>query len=850
MSRRIFVSAAAVVVLTGTIVTGATAAPPEVSDHLRGFSIIPPGQDGAAPFGGHVHDQLEMYASLIDDDDVQDDELLDYFHSFQFGPGAVIEREYSPAAGVTIYRDDFGIPHVYGDTDEMLAFGLGYATAEDRMWHMDILRHAARGRLSEVLGPDLLNFDKNNRRTGYSKKEVTALYEGADEEYGANGELMRTMLDGYSNGVNARIAELRADPAMIPLEYTVRDVELEDWKPQDTVALAIFQLRDFGGGGGQEVLNAGNLQAIQAKLGDPEGKAVFDDLLFRNDRDAYTSIPVDEGEFPTPPTGAADEDAIAIPDNAGKLATRMARASRSTALIARGLRLSAPASNFLAVAPEKSASGNSLQWGGPQVGYSVPQFFMEIDAHSPTFDFRGPALPGASLLVPLGRGIDYAWSLTTGFSDLVDERVEKLCNPNGAVKKKSPYYRFKGKCVKMTKRTEKIKVKDDGAPDGFRTRKLKVYRTTHGPVMGRGTVNGKPIAITRQYSYWKKELGFIDSITRIASNQMDSVEEFSDALSTARMSFNAIYADADGIAYFHVGNYPIRAQGTDPHLPTWGTGQWEWDGFLPWDENPHVVHPDQGWIVNWNNKPSLSWDDSDHSGWGQVQRVSLLDDGIRQVFQEGDQLATLAELVNVVKTAATQDPRALELAPELIAATTAEGATETAALDAFNDWVANGAHRWDRDRDDNQDFSTAVALADTWYEHLVRQVFDDDLGGLYDEIDIPLTDDPRDNNGSSYFYDYSNYLVALFRGDPSNLMDTDFCDQRDTDFTETCEQQIQQAFDAAVAELEAAQGADAAAWTWPADYIEFDVVGRQAADDIPWQNRGTYNHLVEITGSR
>jgi acyl-homoserine lactone acylase PvdQ len=834
-------------VLSGVIVTEATAAPPDVADHLQAYSIIPPGQDGSRLFGGHVHDQLGMYASLIDDDDVQDDELLDYFHSFQFGPGAVVEREYSPTAGVTIYRDDFGIPHVYGDTDELLAFGLGYATAEDRLWHMDILRHAAEGRLSEVLGPDLVNFDKNVRRTGYSKKEITSFYENADEDF-ANGALLQTMLRGYSDGVNARIAEVRADESLLPIEFTAQGVELIDWEPEDTIALAIFQLRDFGGGGGEETINAADLQAIQEKLGASEGKQVFDDLYYRNDPDAYTSIPDDEGAFPSPDPGPVDPHAVAIPDNAAKIA---ARTERSTRQVARGLRLSSPSSNFIAVAPEKSATGNSIEWGGPQVGYSVPQFFMEVDAHSPTFDLRGPALPGASFLVPLGRGIDYAWSLTTGASDLVDERVEKLCNPDGGkVKKKTPHYKFNGDCLDMTSRTEKIKVQDDDHAGGFRTQKLKVYRTVHGPVMGWGTVNGKPVAVSRQYAYWKKEIGFIDAIALVGSNQMDSVEEFSDALSTAEMSFNAIYADADGIGYFHVGRYPIRAEGTDPHLPSWGTGKWEWQGFLPWEQNPHVIHPAQGWIVNWNNKPSTGWDNSDHAGWGQTQRVGLTRDALSRLFQDGDQLATLSEVVNVARTVATQDARALELAPLLLAATTAGAGAETEALSGFSDWIDAGAHRRDRDSDDYQDFGTAVALADTWYEHLAHRVFDDDIGGLYGSLNIPFSDDPRENNGSSYFFDLSNHLEALLRGDTSGLFVTNFCDDRDTDLDETCEQQIQQAFVEAVAEISAAQGPDATTWTWPADYIEFDEVGQQSADPIPWQNRGTYNHAVEVTGSR
>jgi acyl-homoserine lactone acylase PvdQ len=85
-----------------------------------------------------------MYADLIEDDAISDADLDVLFHDFQFGP-ATIEREYSPRAGVTVYRDGFGIPHVYGDTDNAAAYGLGYVTAEDRLWHMDVLRHAALG---------------------------------------------------------------------------------------------------------------------------------------------------------------------------------------------------------------------------------------------------------------------------------------------------------------------------------------------------------------------------------------------------------------------------------------------------------------------------------------------------------------------------------------------------------------------------------------------------------------------------------------------------------------------------------------------------------------------------------
>src|SRR5688572_16358015 len=160
------------------------AAPPAVDDHLRAFSIVPPGQEGnvtateliSSDYGPHYSDQLEMYASLIDDDDVTEEELSKYFHSMQFGPGADIEREYSPKEGVTVYRDGFGIPHVYTDTLDNASFALGYVSAEDRMFEMDAFRHAARGTLAEFIGAGTddanLKMDIETRKHGYTDAEV------------------------------------------------------------------------------------------------------------------------------------------------------------------------------------------------------------------------------------------------------------------------------------------------------------------------------------------------------------------------------------------------------------------------------------------------------------------------------------------------------------------------------------------------------------------------------------------------------------------------------------------------------------------------------------------------------
>src|SRR5687768_18037160 len=100
-------------------------------------------------------------------------------------------------------------------------------------------------------------------------------------------------------------------------------------------------------------------------------------------------------------------------------------------------------------------------WGAPQVGYANPAFFMDIDVHVPSANvhYRGPAVPAASVLIPLGRGADFAWTLTTGYSDAVDTKIEKLCNPEGGeVAKDAEHYMFKGKCRKMESRVETFEI--------------------------------------------------------------------------------------------------------------------------------------------------------------------------------------------------------------------------------------------------------------------------------------------------------------------------------------------------------------------------------------------------------
>ena len=840
---------------------------PKTPDHLRAFSIVAPGQEGNVTAedllmqdnGPHYDDQLEMYASLVDDDDVTEEELSKYFHSMQFGPGAEIESEYSPTDGVTVYRDTFGIPHIYADNLNTASFALGYVSAEDRMFEMDAFRHAARGTLAEFVGPGdndaNLKMDIDTRREGYTDAEVQKMYDALDDKFGAAGKTVQEGLKHYVDGVNAKIAEIRADPAQCDAAYQATGNACppapEDWEILDTLHLVVLQLRVFGETAGGELGQAAMYSHLKKALGKTLGPKVYNDLATQNDPNAATSIQPDEAQYPSQRLGRVNWRSVAIPDNAERVAQDQQKAARNRAEVLSSIGFpTGPMSNALLVAGTESTTGNPLQIGAPQVGHAVPAFFMDIDVHAPGVDFRGPAVPGASALVPLGRGADYAWSLTTGYSDAVDTRVELLCDPKGGkATTESNGYMFKGKCLEMSSREEVFVAKPtpvDPGPPREETRTF--YRTKHGPVFGRGTAKGKPVAFTKQRFFWKKE---IDSVPQFYkwNTQISDIEDFAAAAADFTMSFNAFYADSDDIGYFHVGYYPRRARGVHPSLPTWGTGRWEWQGRLPFAEQPQVINPEQGWVANWNNKPTKRWNNFDGLKFGSVHRVELLQDQMHRLL-DGDGKAILSDLVDVIRIAATQDARGRYLGPKMVKATQAALAggdvKDLEALEAVKEWVSTGAHRKNKDRDEVMDQSAALVLFDEWYKTLVHAIFDDEIGAAnYDLIPAPLTN-YNPSGGGGFWFDFSSYLENLFRKSSRAAYARNYCDDMTTRKAESCAQQIARSFSAALAKVRKDQGEDMSAWEKPAENIVFAEFGAGSVPPIPWQNRGTHNQIVEV----
>ncbi len=138
-------------------------------------------------------------------------------------------------------------------------------------------------------------------------------------------------------------------------------------------------------------------------------------------------------------------------------------------------------------------------------------------------------------------------------------------------------------------------------------------------------VGGRRVALASARTTRGRELRSATAVYALSTGRIRSPQQFVDAITRFELSFNGFYVDSKHIAYASAGRLPIRAPGVDPGLPTIGTGEYEWRGFLAPNAHPQAIDPPGGAIVNWNNKPAPGFAASDENwAYGSVQRVELL----------------------------------------------------------------------------------------------------------------------------------------------------------------------------------------------------------------------------------
>ncbi|HEV2376073.1 MAG TPA: penicillin acylase family protein [Streptosporangiaceae bacterium] len=891
-------------------------------DYAHGLvrSILPAGENGlvnaaelaqfeatgARPAGSQ--DQLGPYASLLyAGPGLTDAQLPSYYNDESFGvqPANITATVHpNPKIPVVIYYDQHYVPHIYGATDQAMAYGAGWAVAHDRLFLMDVLRHYGSGTLSEFLGPSCADEQMDHDQllvADYTPAEANAQINALPTEYGAQGARLVAMGKAYVAGINNYIAATRTDPSLLPADYAAVGAPPQPWTPADIISIASLIGGIFGKGGGGEVSNAALLQYLDRQLGSASAaQAAFTAFKEQNDPSAPTTV---TARFPYEVPGTVNPATTAMPDNAaaplsggptdttpGCNATPPNRGA--LAVIASLLRLprTMAMSNALLVDAAHSTTGHPIAVFGPQVGYFAPQILMEEDLHAPDIAAEGAAFPGTSFVVELGRGPDFAWSATSAGSDVVDQRLELVCNPaGGPPAAHGTYYEFSGKCVPMTHHTfTEYCVPKPGGTGGPVVIHHQLYNTVHGIVQGWTTAaGGKPAAVVNQRSTFGHEVdsgvGFLRWNTPSLTT---SPQTWQAGAQQVQYTFNWFYVDDQHIAYYQSGLDPVRPSDVDPNLPTWGTGVAEWRGFLPASAHPQAIDPSQGSLTSWNNKPAPGFSAADDNySFGPVQRVQSLNQEIAHQSALHNGKLTEADLVTAMETAASADLTGRQVVPGLLAETAgrAEPPGVQAMLSQLRTWVSDGALRRKASPADVQYAqAAAIAIMDELWPRLIQAVFDPVFaaGGVqsargvatgYNVFPMPFEDTPNGggaHHGSAYQYGWDGYLVKILGQVLGQPVAQPFPPAVTSQVCEgglaACPAAIDRALDATYQALVTANGGstDVATWTqdtttqaagqtMPAyDDIQFTSVGVIGQPAIDWQNRPTFQQVAQFPAHR
>jgi len=691
------------------------------------------------------------------------------------------------AAPVTVVRDDAGIAHITAESTDDLFFAQGYVHASERMWQMEVWRHISAGRLSELFGASQLDTDRFIRTLGWRV--------AAQRDLETTGEAARGVLAAYTAGVNAWLDGHRDS---LGLAFLASGDTPEPWTDIDTLAWGKVQAWNLGGNFDTEIFR----YLADAALGDP---ARTDELLPRYRQDAPVITPT--GLSGSGGAGAAQagggtgsimggsriaatpSDALSTVNvSSSSLDATQASAWQSVATVGGdALRLAGLdaagglasdhgiGSNNWVVSPARSVTGNALLANDPHLGISMPSVWYMNGLHCRTvsaacpFDVAGVSFPGVPGVI-LGHNARIAWGATNVDPDVQDLVLETVdpANPD--------HYLRQGTSVPFEVRHEEIKVK------GGETVGLDVRSTVHGPILNGvddRLTDAPPMAL--RWAATIEPDRTIESV--LALNTSRNFDDFRASLSLyGAPSQNFVYADVDGhIGYQLPGYIPIRSN-PDDHgdRPVRGDdGSGEWTGRIPFEDLPWQLDPEPGWVVTANNAAvddqypyfiAQEWD----PGYRAERIIDLLN-----AF--GDDGLTVEELRQIQVDSSPL--RARDIVPLLQDAvpTTEDGATIAARIAGWD-----GACEVD---------SMGCAAWSAWEYRVLRDVFDDDLGGL-----------AREYVGSPFSWVVMSQLLE----NPSAAW---WDDARTSDVVEQAPDVIARAMDEAGAELQAAVGSPDR-WSW------------------------------------
>ncbi len=586
-------------------------------------------------------------------------------------------------AVVEVYRDSFGIPHIYASTEHDLFMAQGFIHSQDRFWQMEFSRRIGAGRLSEILGRSALDNDAFIRTLGWRRVAALEIELLTSEE--------RADLEAYAEGVNTYI---NTNQGQLGLEFTILGLtgvkfEPEPWTPIDSLTWGKVMAWDLGGNMDSELARAN----IAARLGTPA---------------VNTLMPPYSDDFPIiVPHLLTGSTIQAVPD-----------AVFDTHFLGSGDDIG---SNSWVLSGKLTQTGTPILANDPHLGIQMPSIWYEIGLHcepvSPQCPYNVVGSSFASLPgVIIGHNDYIAWGVTNLGPDVQDLFIERINpdNPN--------QYEFNNQWVDMEIVREEILIAGEDDPVV-----INVRITHHGPIINdvvggiedEWSLGWQPLAL----SWTALQPG---TITRsvLMLDKAQNWDQFRDALRYWDVpSQNFVYADVEGnIGYQAPGRIPIRNSG-DGSVPVPGwNGKYEWVNYIPFDNLPRSFNPPEGYIVTANNAVV-----------GPDFRYFLSMD-----WAPGYRARRIVELIEADTSLSLEDIQAIQgdsspiysqdILPYLLALSPSE-AQVTQALDLLRGWDGRAV------RD-----SAGAALFEATRIHLIDATFADELGEhLLDQLRSSLS---------------------------------------------------------------------------------------------------------------
>ena len=794
--------------------------PPVVLED-RAYYILPPGNFGGLPTTENSFDQLALYDGLTPlRGNVTDEDIERLYLPEDFQPIGETFEEATGRPGTTILYDEFGVAHITGETREDMAFGAGWVTARDRAILVGLGRYPARLAVADVPGIDAFEVLLNGQTfvpSDAAEQLVTDQVDFLVETYGDEGREIISDAQAYVDGYNAYLEANGGNPD----PFTVNDV----------VATTAFIGSIFGAGGGSEAANSEFLSQLIYGLGEGQGQQAWEDIMLFDDPEAPTTIDTrfDYG----PLTGGTVTGSVIL--DRGSIISLDPRDPDITATYAATVQAgmvpaadpppARMASNYLIVNAPRSTNGTNLAVMGPQLGYYYPEVVQQIHLSAPGIEAQGAAVPGLSMYLLLGRTENYAWSLTSANHDVRDVFVELLCNPDGSEPTRdSLHYEFNGEC-------RPFELFDAGTLDGV---PIRYPVSVHGPMIGTATADGRPVALTRKRSTFGRDGLNLAALKDMTEGEATTPEKFWETANKFGFTFNWGYISRSNVAFFSSGRLPVRATGLDRRLPTWGTGDYEWQGFLSLAEHPRDTGGPSGRLLNWNNQAAPGFMHGDGTPFGSVHRVELLD--------QFPDLVDLAGLVGVMNRSATEDTRspAWPVLSEVLCGGEAPSPLAAEVIDLMDAWVADDAPRLDADDDGFYDDAGAT-LMDALFEPLAAAVMRPVFGNLTEALDAI-----RDLGGRvEYSPEGASFidkdLRTLLGKEVQGKFNLNYCGNGDLD---ECRESLWQVVEEVSQALAAERGDDPS--TWLREGARTGFAPGFVSETFRSTNRPTFQQVLEF----